>query len=546
MVTDPIIENMAQYGYTCTNSLTLDGFETSPIPAYNDNKLRYITTTDESGVTYTTSNGNTLHVDGFEPPIFLTDGTMYTVESDGTMMTLVGADKQIIGSYDNIEYTDTVYPKLFLGVQKEDMSYQMVGDTVYGPYLTIKKRWMDPVTGLFYLYAQKEDQKWYYIDADSETEVSSKGYFLLTNDGTDVMQMYYPDDSHPEKYIILKWEKITDVPKSEEFTYQDGRYGYRTDNEQGAFAVVGDEKYGPFDEVARVYFAPKGLGYMYIFYQGGEKYLMVNGERFGPYEDLDGLNEFTYVDNSYFTYSLRDWEDQKYEKNYHDKSVPSSGPLKSTPGWYGQFSADGNDWIFYVKKDGLWYALINGNIYGDGYEDIVYHSFAPKSIGGNAVAVEAAGETGVVIWSDGSKTNRNNILDFYDNGDVQVLIYEYKGKQLVDVNGERLGVFDDIQEWYVDEGQVYIVTKSQEEGTTSIQTTTETYGPFWGVENLSIVGGSIFYTTNSTIHKDDVSYEVGAPVLHLNVLEDGNMGFAVSQKSEDDNTFAYREYACVQ
>jgi len=108
----------------------------------------------------------------------------------------------------------------------------------------------------------------------------------------------------------------------------------------------------------------------------------------------------------------------------------------------------------------------------------LYHSFVPTSSGGNALSVVAKDETGAILWSDGSETKRNNVLDMYDNGSIQVLVYEYKGKTLVDVNGERLGIFDRVDEWYVDGDEVYIVYADETDGTTTLQTTTQTYGPF--------------------------------------------------------------------
>jgi len=129
--------------------------------------------------------------------------------------------------------------------------------------------------------------------------------------------------------------------------------------------------------------------------------------------------------------------------------MPAAGELMTQAGWYGQFSQDGADWIFYIQDEGKWYPFVNGEQLGSGYEKILYHSFNQGEDGSNALSILAEDETGVVLWSDGSETKRNNVIDMFDNGEVQVLIYEYKGKQLVDVNGERLGIFDEIDTWYV-------------------------------------------------------------------------------------------------
>jgi len=79
--------------------------------------------------------------------------------------------------------------------------------------------------------------------------------------------MYHPDDNNPTRYLVIDGERVDNVENTYEFHYLNGRHSYRVEREDGSYVRVGEEYYGPYDEVSPAYLAANDLGYMYVYYQ---------------------------------------------------------------------------------------------------------------------------------------------------------------------------------------------------------------------------------------------------------------------------------------
>lgn len=192
--------------------------------------------------------------------------------------------------------------------------------------------------------------------------------------------------------------------------------------------------------------------------------------------------------------------------------VPVSAKIEGMPIWYGQFSEDGKDWIYYIQEDDKWYPLINGEKSGSGYQEVKYHMFA-KEEGGNAVSVIAQDTTGNVLWSDGSETRRANMLDAHDDGRTKVLIFEYKGKKIIELNEKRLGIYDHVDEVIIDGDKVFVAYELNNE--TFLLDGEAKYGPYPQANHPTVYDGKIFSASDSILSYGDESIYLGAPILYV-------------------------------
>jgi Tol biopolymer transport system component len=226
---------------------------------------------------------------------------------------------------------------------------------------------------------------------------------------------------------------------------------YSAWNDEGWFVVLGNQKYGPYLDLAegRPTFSPDGMHMAYVAWERDGVYFFIDGEKEGPYDSVAGENVFS-PDGQRIAYAARlgeEWFmviDGQRRGPFMNVTEPEFSKDSQSLGYVGVsmrgvyafinedefgpyekiskviFSPDSKRFAFLAMKDGQSYIVLDGVELGP-YELAGFPIFSPDSQR-LAYAVRE-GEERFIMVDDRKSRSYDRILDF-DNHSGMGIIFD--------------------------------------------------------------------------------------------------------------------------
>lgn len=184
--------------------------------------------------------------------------------------------------------------------------------------------------------------------------------------------------------------------------------------------------FGPFEKEPDVFVS--GDSYMVIYEKDNQHFININGNTFGPYNDIDAISSSIFYQNYGFAYSSKSDEGNWYV-NFNNVI---SGPYEEAK--YISISSKGTSFAY--KEGGQWYATIYGQTYGP-YDSIKGLS----SYDNNFIFSYEKDGKGYIFTNGEDGPTYDYIENVSANSSGVAYVYILSGEKFVNFNGKVFGPY---------------------------------------------------------------------------------------------------------
>lgn len=237
----------------------------------------------------------------------------------------------------------------FYGAEYEGKYFIVSPETKYGPF-----------EGILALRAPAQSNSWGFVAQSGNriaVIINSETRFEIDGGGGTLNGGYSTCQCHE---VIASNEKITLSPDG-------SRWAFRYFRDGGEYAIVNGEEFGPYDQIYYVRVSSEGSNWGAAVAVGGRQYAVINGRKYGPFEpasDLGSKYPLTHTEigfsrkrNAWAVFGGRHTEKERLIVN-----GVSYGPYDYID-WF-RWSDEGDLWYYNYRKGKEDYLVFNGMHWG--------------------------------------------------------------------------------------------------------------------------------------------------------------------------------------